>query len=517
MQKAIHVITFTPAVKLKSGIHYLLRQSGTPYRYYNWITPKVRLSHRSYQFAELICIIAQVSAQPLIIQKERDFPLRPLNNDCTDFDILRSWVSLCSAMHTQSCGFSTTTATNHLRVIDCYTRELVPAEDQSYAALSYTWGQNEKAPTYSKQLHETLPSTIEDAITVTLQLGCRYIWIDRYCIDQESKIEAHEQIQHMDSIYQNSLFTIIAAAGFGPSYGLPGISRPRSTPARVKIGQNYIVALGQSASKVVSSSPWASRGWTYQEAIFSRRRLVFTDEQVYYECHGMYCHESLNLSMQEMHDKTGQRLPYKATLRVTSVQDGIGFAPSDVFDRVAEFTRRTLTYPGDRLNAFAGVLKAFENKHNVHHLWGIPIFPQLLSHQEESVLGRTGGQYSVVLFLECLILWLRKNGRDGDRQTEFPSVSLMFSKFVDFIEYGVLKNLSSGNDIVNGVLTDLLFLEDLGGMLTFFSSSGLGLAGVATAPLISNPFTYSKGPKLESSSAMGQSWAGNNFMTGMRN
>jgi hypothetical protein len=350
-------------------------------------------------------------------------------------------------MHTQSCGFSITTGTNHLRVIDCHTRELVPAEGRSYAALSYTWGKNEKAPTYSKQLHETLPSTIEDAITVTLQLGCRYIWIDRYCINQESKTEAHEQIQHMDSIYQNALFTIIAVAGFGPSYGLPGVSRPRGTPARVKIGQNYIVALGKSAPKVVSSSPWASRGWTYQEAIFSRRRLVFTDEQIYYECHGMYCHESFNLSMEEIPNERGQRPPYKTTLRIISVQDGIGFTPSDVFDRISEFTRRTLTYPGDRLNAFSGVLKAFQKKHNVRHLWGIPVLPQPPSHQEENGFDRTGGQYSVVFFLECLMSWLRNNGESGDRETDFPSVSLMFTKLLISLNMEFLNSCRSGTTL----------------------------------------------------------------------
>jgi hypothetical protein len=84
--------------------------------------------------------------------------------------------------------------------------------------------------------------------------------------------------------------------------------------------------------------------------------------------------------MEEIPEERGQHLLYKAPLRIISVQDGIGFAPSDVFDRISEFTRRTLTYPRDRLNAFSGVLKAFENKHNVRHLWGIPVLPQLPSN-----------------------------------------------------------------------------------------------------------------------------------------
>jgi hypothetical protein len=115
-----------------------------------------------------------------------------------------------------------------------------------------------------------------------------------------------------------------------------------------------------------------------------------------------------------------------------------------VFDLISEFTRRTLTYPRDRLNAFLGVLKEFEIKHNVRHLWGIPVLPQRRSHQDESVFGRTGGQYSVVLFLEFLISWLRKNGESGERQTEFPSVSLIFTKLLVLLNMDFLNSCRLG-------------------------------------------------------------------------
>jgi len=68
-----------------------------------------------------------------------------------------------------------------------------------------------------------LPNTIEDAISVTQQLGFRYLWIDRYCINQQDKTHATQQIEQMGSIYRNSEITIIAACGKDPSHGLPGI------------------------------------------------------------------------------------------------------------------------------------------------------------------------------------------------------------------------------------------------------------------------------------------------------
>lgn len=44
----------------------------------------------------------------------------------------------------------------------------------------------------------SLPRTIQDACTVTRQLGMRYLWIDRYYIEQHDAVERHNQIRQMD-------------------------------------------------------------------------------------------------------------------------------------------------------------------------------------------------------------------------------------------------------------------------------------------------------------------------------
>ncbi|EWZ33609.1 hypothetical protein FOZG_13321 [Fusarium oxysporum Fo47] len=77
------------------------------------------------------------------------------------------------------------------------------------------------------------PQTIEDAITVALQVGINFLWVDRYCLPQQECPEKREQIQKMHKIYREADLTIIAAAGDGPDYGLPGISTPRSPQAGV--------------------------------------------------------------------------------------------------------------------------------------------------------------------------------------------------------------------------------------------------------------------------------------------
>ena len=76
---------------------------------------------------------------------------------------------------------------------------------------------------------DDLPLVISDAIEVVKRLGYRYLWIDRYCIPQNDSAVKHIQIKKMDRIYSCSILTIIAAAGDGPEYGLPGVSSRHRT------------------------------------------------------------------------------------------------------------------------------------------------------------------------------------------------------------------------------------------------------------------------------------------------
>ena len=80
----------------------------------------------------------------------------------------------------------------------------------------------------------------EHAITVTRKLGFRYLWIDRYCINQQRIEEVSTQVQQMDLVYQNSEVT---TTGKDSQYGLPGVGRcNRSPQARAKIGNHFLVS-----------------------------------------------------------------------------------------------------------------------------------------------------------------------------------------------------------------------------------------------------------------------------------
>ncbi|PVH81145.1 HET-domain-containing protein, partial [Cadophora sp. DSE1049] len=186
------------------------------------------------------------------------------------------------------------------RLIDCSKRAVVEAPPESpYVALSYVWGASKhdspSVPDAELQWPsalEKLPRTIDDCIQATLSFGIRYLWIDRYCINQADPEAKMNQVSRMDMIYANATLTIIAAAGNGPDFGLPGVNKTkRSSQPSLRIGDITLASTLPSPRSSLQGSTWASRGWTYQEGLLSKRRLIFTHQQTYFECNGMHIGE----------------------------------------------------------------------------------------------------------------------------------------------------------------------------------------------------------------------------------
>ena len=108
---------------------------------------------------------------------------------------------------------------------------------------------------------------------VVLNIGLQYLWVDRYCIQQS------------DPIYNNAIATIIAAAGTDSMYGLPGVGRtPGAAQPFARVGKHRLVSTLSTPKDLITRSRWNTRAWVYQEALFSRRRLIFTEQQVFFKC-----------------------------------------------------------------------------------------------------------------------------------------------------------------------------------------------------------------------------------------
>jgi hypothetical protein len=77
-----------------------------------------------------------------------------------------------------------------------------------------------------RRLPERLPQTLEDALTLTEAIGGQFVWIDKYCIDQNNTNEVEEQIANMDTIYRQAWLTIIAMMSDSVNSGIAGVSQP---------------------------------------------------------------------------------------------------------------------------------------------------------------------------------------------------------------------------------------------------------------------------------------------------
>jgi hypothetical protein len=315
-------------------------------------------------------------------------PVKIIKEDIDEatFERVKKWINLCQNQHTKVCSVDNPASVPGLKLIDCETNTLIPGESHPYVALSYVWGCSSDTSEDPNQLPKILPNTIKDTITVTKRLGFRYLWIDRYCINQQNEEEKSSQVGRMDSIYQNAELTIIAAAGDDPNYGLPGVGERKRKPQHLttctKIGEHFLISTDATPRGSISGTRWITRGWTYQEGLLSRRRLVFVEKQIIFECYGMYCCESLDFPLEDLHrtDMQGFKSVFCGNhlKQVGMFPRGVGTTSREIVERIEEYSKRHMGDPTDILKGMLGIFNAFERSRlAIYHCSGIPILPSM--------------------------------------------------------------------------------------------------------------------------------------------
>ncbi|TQW07111.1 heterokaryon incompatibility protein (HET) domain-containing protein [Cordyceps javanica] len=201
----------------------------------------------------------------------------------------KQWSSHCDARH-EVCRSLSSNFTPPISLIDCKQHCLVHGlQGMRYVALSYVWGKTGRDFNLPERRYgvplDGLPRTISDAIAVAKSLEYDFLWVDMICIDQRSNEDKLRQMAIMDQIYRSADLTIIVAAGSDCGNGIPGVSEmPRPPRTSSTIGNTMLVEEKVDAIDEVKASIWRSRGWTLQEGLLSRRRLVFTDCQMLFSC-----------------------------------------------------------------------------------------------------------------------------------------------------------------------------------------------------------------------------------------
>ncbi|KAE8343803.1 heterokaryon incompatibility protein-domain-containing protein [Aspergillus arachidicola] len=224
-----------------------------------------------------------------------------------------------------------------------------------YIALSYVFGSLttiDLTPSGSFNRH-SLPASIRDALVACYKLGFKYLWVDQLCINQSDPVDQLHQINQMSRIYECAAYTVVALAGEDSSHGLPGVTKARSWSYKcIRIGNFGITALAPSLRFCIENSKWYTRGWTFQEAMFSSRLILFTS-------YGVHC---------GFRDKDDTRLLSETECH-TSL-DALGLPEKgDYWQALEQYTTRDLTFPSDILRAFTAVLRDI---HGENTYYGLP-------------------------------------------------------------------------------------------------------------------------------------------------
>lgn len=336
-----------------------------------------------------------------------------------DVSIIRRWLADCQKHHGPNCNTLVTPLSlpANFRLIDTHDWCVVMADEpMEYIAFSYVWAAATSSSTKGRfQLDtkslavlgkkaslrtDSLSELIMDAIQLCADIGYRYLWVDQLCIVQDDGDMKMEQINGMDAIYHKAVMTIVALGdgkgGERKSVGLPGAS---SRPRQLRLGyQPWVLSIDGSYAGVhtpgihsaIKSSAWNERGWTYQERVLSRRHLFIGTDHFYLNC------------VRLKHDSDE---PYEHKSEGRGSQAGIGFSDHG-YERgirgrsyydpvmtlyhssVKEYTRRTLSFSSDSLNAFLGVGSILAARQKTKLLFGLPeryLFEALLWHHNGKV------------------------------------------------------------------------------------------------------------------------------------
>ncbi|EDU39818.1 conserved hypothetical protein [Pyrenophora tritici-repentis Pt-1C-BFP] len=346
---------------------------------------------------------------------------RVLSRKWIDLDLPKLWKSACNSLHTDLCKGFPHELLSRIRptwLVDVKRQCVISApEDCSYVALSYVWGNQptlkatvgnmSQLQRVGALLSMPIAKTIQDAIGVVELLEERYLWVDTLCIVQDNESEKHVEMAKMAAIYANSAITILAVQGKHANSGLRGfrgISEARNLHQNLhcleKESRVIQFPIEPAQLELGSHEPvWGSRGWTYQEHLFSRKRLVFDGDSVRWECAAAIWREHVELSL-DLKPHHNDIIRCQSLLKPS--------LPDLRWLQVIlqDYNKRSFTYPEDALYAFAGIAFSTSQAFAGGFVSGLPI-----------------------AFFEVALLWqphdriFRRVSRDPEKQHCLPSWS----------------------------------------------------------------------------------------------
>lgn len=315
---------------------------------------------------------------------------RILNPKWADVGILKQWKEQCLSTHGAAReNPSKVWPTRPAYLIDVANKCLVAGcVSEAFVALSYTYGRF-SIPTIDAAALERLQEPhaldapecdgylspiIRHAIELTSVIGERYLWADAFCIPHANEELRSHELRMMGSIYASAILTIIAQDGDSQDGlpGLQGISPPREINDQriIPFGSENLIlrytraaALSNMSAYPAIGPQYHARAWTFQEYRLSRRRVIFKNQELHWQCQCNTWHEEMILGANINNDSPdlGQRVIMS------------GFPDLGSLGRIiTDFNKTELRYDEDILPAFSGLLSVLSRSFTGGFLYGIP-------------------------------------------------------------------------------------------------------------------------------------------------
>jgi len=273
----------------------------------------------------------------------------------------------------------------NLRVIS---QDGKPDSAARYMTLSYRWGENPTLLLLKSNIDDLragnlihkLPLTFRDFIIVARRFVVRYVWIDALCIIQDSESDWEAEAPMMRYVYANSVCNVAASASSDPEGGLfrerpakslmPGLISSSPFSDRT---QNYFIADIDYWKHEVDYGPFHKRGWVYQEILLAPRILYFDQKQILWEC------SAERNSEFGFRSGTSPAYPLQKNQLfryLTASSDAESGQMSENIQKlwmelVQEYSSCVLTKPCDKLFAFSGIAKLFQQYTNDVYVAGL--------------------------------------------------------------------------------------------------------------------------------------------------
>jgi hypothetical protein len=312
--------------------------------------------------------------------------INPVVDSQSAYERARKWIEECSESH-QDC-LKPEIGPLPSRVIDVEPLKnnddprllITEGIKAPYVALSYCWGSNQPNALLSQRLPEyvkriptaALPQTIQDAITVTAKLGIRYLWVDSFCVLQDSPTDKRMEISKMRQIFRHAFVTISAATAPSVFHGFL-FTRTQPDPSvsiqlRCPDGTDGVVSLYLDSEEphltyLERDHPIEDRAWTLEEKVLSPRVLVYSSTHLRWLCDSSQYSDGGPQENFMGYDASAYRLPLKERERPPHPsQNNVPGTNQRSSWRtlVGEYTRRSLTAPEDKLRAIAGLAEEYE-------------------------------------------------------------------------------------------------------------------------------------------------------------